>query len=155
MLTETGLDDNFSDAVIFPSYFDVNRCDRSAANSIYERFGGALIAIKNDYKANVVDLSDYEDTEICCSYFYLTSSAKLCIVCVCIPPSARFDVVTRYIDAIRFIVSLLSASDLILINPIFTGSRGMLIVRISILLTPYPQLGLRLWIRSIHLVFSR
>lgn len=110
VITETGLDESFPDAVIFPDYFSVNRFDRSPANSIFERFGGVLIAIRKELHPKELNLDDFSDIEICCSKFDLASS-KVYIVCVYIPPRSQLAVVIRYLDAIHYIESLISAVD--------------------------------------------
>lgn len=115
VLTETGLDDTFNNSVIFPQNFAVNRRDRSADNSVYQRLGGVLIAIKKDYMVTELDLSQYLDIEICCSKIQLIFSTIIYVVCVYIPPKSQLAIVDRYLDAIRFIDNLMSASDIIYI----------------------------------------
>ena len=48
ILTETELNDSIDNALLFPSYFSVNRCDRSSVNSQFSRLDGVLIAINNN-----------------------------------------------------------------------------------------------------------
>lgn len=115
VITESGLDDSFHNDVVFPRSFSVNRCDRSKDNSNKDRLGGVIIAIKKVFKPSEVDLSNFSDIEICCSRIDLTASSKLYVVCVYIPPRSQPSVVTRYLDAFRFIEACLTASDKIYI----------------------------------------
>ena len=84
-------------------------------NSVFTRLGGVLIATNKSLNCTEVSLPDHTDIEICCSKVMLESSAVF-IVCLYIPPASNLVTVSRYLDAILFIDSLMSKpSDTFLI----------------------------------------
>lgn len=107
MLTETGLDESCVNSCFFPNNFVINRCDRSPANSRFSRLGGVLISCKNHLKCAEIDLSNFEDIEICCTKISCQFSA-IFIVCLYLPPASNLALVRRYLEALIYIDSLVT-----------------------------------------------
>ena len=124
ILSETWLTSNVSSSELFPCFFNVYRSDR-----ITGRGGGVLVAVRNQYVVNKLDVSSPVPSVQLLGIRISISSRHIIILAMYIPPSLSLDVYTSIFDylesAIDFSVPVMLCGDFNIpeISECVTGTR--------------------------------
>lgn len=102
-LTETGLNFTINDGELFDDDFCTYRCDRSELNSIHERFGGVLIAVKSCIPIEKVMVPRTENVELVLVKLQF-HKANTFICCLYIPSGSPVSVYHQYTEALERVI---------------------------------------------------
>ena len=108
--TETWLKPSVFNSEILATSYNIIRRDRNGT----DRGGGVLIAIKSSYYSEEIIISSPSDIEICCALFTI-SNKKFYIICSYIPPSSPYQIYEAHFDSFKYISTLLSPDDHLII----------------------------------------
>lgn len=120
MLGETGLDPLIHSSELFPLYFNVYRCDRSAQTEakqkkIKTRGGGVLIGIENTIKSQLIGTGEHYGAEQVWVRVF-QPERNIILVQLYIRPDSPLDVYKANLDALRELISKVDPKDVILVS---------------------------------------
>lgn len=120
MLFETHLDDSIDSTEIFPSNFNVYRCDRSIGTESKQkkkkvRGGGVLIAIDKTINSTLVLTGDEFGAELVCVSIQLRNR-KVFLVVIYIRPDSPIDVYTAHMELLMKITSMMKREDTLVVS---------------------------------------
>lgn len=102
ILTETGLNSSFFDN----NYFCLRRCDRSEANSVHERFGGVLVAVRTDISSERILVPMTDNVELVLVRMkFRNMSVYVC--CLYIQSGSNCPVYQRYTEALEKVMEFI------------------------------------------------
>lgn len=115
-LTETWLNKDHSSSEFFDSTFNVFRKDRCETNSIHERGGGVLIAVRSNLICNQIMLSNTNDIECVCVKIMIGNNSSVYIYNAYVPPNSSPDVYASHSRAILSVHQLSNQADTVIIT---------------------------------------
>ncbi|XP_063904731.1 uncharacterized protein LOC135123784 [Zophobas morio] len=105
VLTETCLNDTFSNTILIDKRYTVYRKDRSASTSSKSRGGGVLIAVLNTFQSEVIDYDLYSTREEIWVVIYINGSNKMLLGAVYIPPDSNTAVYEEHASFVEHLTS--------------------------------------------------
>jgi hypothetical protein len=120
MLSETHLNNNVHSSEIFPSYFNVFRCDRSMETEKFQHIkkkngGGVLIAVDKSYESQCIGSAEHLGAEqIWVRIKY--NEKNLILAQLYIRPDSPLDVYVAHMNALRELLSILEPCDILLLS---------------------------------------
>lgn len=113
-LTETGLSDSISSHEVFPSNFNVFRCDRSCNTSTKSRGGGVLIAVMNCFDSELLYSGDIDGCEQI--WVKVSHNHKILLIgSLYIPPSSPANLYENHLKIIKTICNAANNDSSILL----------------------------------------
>ena len=105
VLTETWLNDTFSNTILIDKRYTVYRKDRSTSTSSKSRGGGVLIAVLNTFQSEVIDYDLYSTREEIWVAIYINGSNKMLLGAVYIPPDSNTAVYEEHASFVEHLTS--------------------------------------------------
>lgn len=109
-LTETSLNSSIFDSELFDSSkYTVYRTDRSELNSVHDKYGGVLIAVRSSIQSERITVPGTENVEMvlvrlqCQEYSYY-------ICCLYIPSNSRVSIYDEYVSALQKVFNYIDLS---------------------------------------------
>lgn len=99
-ITESWLTSAINSNELFGDSYSVYRCDRSSLNSLKERGGGVIIAVKNNFKSDRIILIGFENLELVIVKVKI-NHIIIIIICIYIPPNANIHIYDCVSEALR------------------------------------------------------
>lgn len=115
VITETWLHDKIDSAEYFDKFYNVYRHDRCHTSSVKQKGGGVLIAVRADYKSELISLQHTDLIEQICIKLSFANNYAIFIFNSYIPPKSNFSIYRYHLENIQKIIDDIDVNHFVLI----------------------------------------